>query len=1125
MLIDVSDQSVNFDLEVFINVNTSSDNSGENNTSSAFSTDVSLLESRFGFINNPSADNYVALQACADYCIANNKRMVVPYLGYTIYISKPIAPDRKKGINIFLDNPVININPAIGMSTVFGCVFWAGHITHPMQSQIEGLNNGQYLHRIASGITIGDKEVVVDATLYNAVEAGEIVLVRSDLLCVDRTGEAIPTAGDRRYGVYDYSVLNKIVEKKLSRTDEYILVFEHPFEETVYEPRIVRFPVGDDTIYIDSNLDDPRLYVGPCENFILKMSDRGSVGTSGNQGFIQATCLYNFEFENITVSNAVGAFICNSLCYGTINTLKGNIKGPVLAIAFNSTNVECKNIQPTVNGPADSANQLVKLTIVDNTNIIPTTTALSLFNQLQGAIDNFGQLDYDYDAVWYATNNRKNAILYNKNTNSWIFYQSISEMWSVNTKPVFLNNVNIVTSGWGNSYYIPQGSITVGDFDYNIEQISKENRSTINIHEGARNIYIDGVNISTAKSYDYGDTDVNLVGKGLTITNVNIYSNRFVDLNNGESIDSDSLVIGNSMNEGDIPFNVKNINVTNINTTGKPVNSVVEVTECPLYPSKDTISIRLEGSFAGNFDRDYILNINSVSAGTTTILNFGSINLDLRDFIFKDQYIVISQINSSNEWVVLNTHLKVVNVTINTITVNYDSTGLNAANYVANSGIIYKNYFNYLLQGNNPQDGNIIRSLNSTENFEDRYYLYYSSFRNAVFVFSINGYAGKGKGWYMLPTNQTPVEPLLVNNNLIGVDFSNITTVYDENDSFSFSTFSSGTYGVYLGHDVERVIFGPCKKFTNVSGETLTFIPEKPYSTFTGISFDNIKSYRASLRGVYTKGGVRNSFRNINFERFVPINIFSENIPSSRFLVDVETVNVEYVKNNIFDNIITDDTTYAIIEPIRNQGVFNSFTNIFDQRTLDWKKLNRRYFRQSSSADTSLLRSAFDFSPPSGVLINPKTGRIKENTTFTFDSLLFDGSSFRTGYELYIRFSGKTQSTPIIDTKAITAFSGTSLVSILESTLPQDNDFELNIHIQVLDTLSEPDGTPAVGRWFSISNTIKSANLPAVYYENTKIIQLNTTGGVKRFQFDVICGNGEQVDLFAYIVEAKSNIH
>lgn len=991
---------------------------------------VSVLDSRFGAKGDGVTDDYNAIQACADYCANTGRIMYFPWTGAKYLTSRPIVPHRTKGLSVYLDAQLKNTTTAIGISTIRGCVFWAGHITHPRQSQVEGLNNGEYLHRIAGGVTIGDREVVVDATLYNAVSANEVVLVRSDLLAVDRTGEAIPTAGNRRYGVYDFSVLNKIVDKKLSRTGEYTLVFEHPFEETIYEPRLVRFPVGDNTIYIDSDLDDPRLYVGPCENFVLRMSDRAGVETSGLQGFIQATCLYNFYFENINVINATGAFICNSLCYGVINGLKGNVTGPSLAIAFNSTDVRCYGISASLNGYTDKLNQLVRLTETDNSVSPPSSVTITMFNQLDGAIDSSGVIDYNYDAVWYAANNRRSAILYNKTSGNWSFYESSSEMWATGTKPVSLSEDNLIASGWGDSYYIPQGDVTADSLTLSIEAVVKENRATINIHEGARNIWVEDSNISVASNYDSGDTDINLVGAGLTISKAKIYSNRFVDLGAGAALDSNSISIGKFITKGDIPFNTNDINVLDVTTTGKPVLAVVDVSECPLFPSQETTSIAFEGSFAGSFDK-----------------------LD----------------------------------------------------------------YNYVLSGSNLASGAITRAANSTENPEDRYYCYHSTLRDAVCVFSIEGFAGKGKGWYLIPA-VTVTEPVSVGGTLSGVDFGIIANIYDKDDSFDFSDWTNLDFAVYLGEECEYVIFGPCRQFSNANSpaQSITFVPDVPLRMFRGFTFDNIKGKRAALNGALIQGGIRNLYRGISFERFIPSNLLPEDVSNSRYIVDLRSSNRNYVAMNTFDNINSDDNSYTFLEPTRDQGYSNKFYNILDNRSVKWAELNARFFRQNSAGN---MREVFDFSTTSGsVAINGKDGRILENTTATFDTLLWEAGGIRTGYSLDIVFTGVSQGQPTIN---ILAEVGGSNSVIHTTDIPNNSDFELSLRIQFLDRLPSPSGTPLVNQtWVSISHSLRTRTSHTTY---TDLIAVDSGGGVKNFTVEVVCGSNEQLDLFSYIVEAKDN--
>ena len=175
---------------------------------------VSVLDSRFGAKGDGVTDDNVALQACADYCANTGKVMYFPWTGAKYLTSRPIVPHRTKGLEVFLDAEVKNTDPAFDKINLNGVVFWGGCITHPYQSKLEGKDSGAFLHRLTS-LRAGQREIQADATLYNALSVGEIVLLRSDLLAVDRTGEAVFTAGSKRYGVYNFSVLNKVTDKYL----------------------------------------------------------------------------------------------------------------------------------------------------------------------------------------------------------------------------------------------------------------------------------------------------------------------------------------------------------------------------------------------------------------------------------------------------------------------------------------------------------------------------------------------------------------------------------------------------------------------------------------------------------------------------------------------------------------------------------------------------------------------------------------------------------------------------------------------------------------------------------------------------------------------------------------------
>lgn len=993
---------------------------------------VSVLT--FGAKGDGINDDYEVIQLCADFCSDNNKIMYVPWTGSTYIITRPIVPKRT-GLSVFVDAHIKNANPAIGISTVRGCVFMAGYLTHPQQSKIEGLNDGEYLHRLSNGVQLGDKELVIDLQLYNLLNVDEIVLVRSDLLSVDRTGQATPTAGERRYGVYDFSVLNKIVDKKIGRNGEYIIVFEHPFEETIYEPRLLRFPSGEDAIYLDDDLPNPRMSVGPCENFKLIGTKRSLLETSGNQGFIQATCLYNFHIEGINLINSVGAFICNALCYGTIKNIGGYVKGPVLAIAFSSTDVRCVNIRASVNGPADETNQLVRLYETDNTNPSePIVTTLSLFNKGKGAINSDGTIDYAYDAVWYATNNKYNVLIYRKAENDWAFYKHTSALWE-NDLPISLPSAYILLTGWGDSYYIPSGEYVIGDITYTIQGVVKENRSTINIHEGARNITLEDCSISTAENYDYGDTDINLVGHNIKVVNSSVYSNRLLTSINSETgklnLDSNSILIGNSINKGDIPFSVNDITVNNVTTSGKPVIAAIDVSYCPLYSSEHTTSIVLQGSLAG----------------TLTKLNY-----------------------------------------------------------------------KYLLSGDTIGDGVIRRVLDSNESYLDRYYAYHSVLQKLLVVFSFDGFAGKDKGWYVIPATSV-TEPASEGDTLTGPDWANLNQVYDKDDGFSLTNFGSGNDIIYLGEDCGYVIYGPYGEFANASGDAFTFLPNNPHRTFRGLTFDNIKVKRSVGRGIYVQGGIRNVYKNISIDRFIPSNINESNVQSTRYLVDAETSNSYYVAYNTFDTISTEDDTFSPAyenETIRNHGYGNVFVNILDDASVLWSELNRRYFRQN---DLGYLRSVLDFSTTQGTNFTFKNGRILENTTEELDSLVFNASYFRIGYTLDIKLNGIVKGTPTFNMKG---GDPASLSTLISENLPIDDDFEIIVNMEFLDRRPYDGVAVATNHiWASVSYEINSNSATTI--KNFDMLQLNAITGNKLLSFEFVCGSGEQVDVFSYIITAKTN--
>ena len=1054
---------------------------------------ISVLDSRFGVVNDGFSDDWSGLQACADYCSDNNYTMYIPYTGVDYLISRPIVPHRRKGLTVFLDALLWATDPAFDKINLNGCVFAAGCLTHPLQKKIELLDGGAYLHRLPQ-LRAGSRSISIDSSLYNLLSIGDVVLLRSDLLAVDRTGDAPGTVpSGERFGVYNFSELNKIISKSRSNSGEYIIDFEHAIEEDVYEPRLLRFPEDQ---YIDTFREDPRHYIGPCQNFHLMCGPRGGVKTSGNQSFIQATCLYDFSLINVNVIDAAGGILCNALNNGDVIKLRGNCRGSSLEIAFASNRVRCVNIFPTVRGRGDRTNPQISI----------TGYSFPLRNKGAGAISSEGIMDYNYDAVWYASDNKMRAMIYNKDDEQWDYFSdALNPLWEGDS-PLVLGTPEL--SGWGSDIYVPEGT----EGGITVTKALSENKSTVNIHEGARNISIDDVEIVVSDDYDFIDQDINIVGSGIRVTGTRIYSNKFINVQSGDTLEGDSISIGNAINGGDIPFSINDIEVDGITTTGRPVNAIISVTDCPLFPGQDNTTITLQGNLAGNLSRVYNVSIASVVSGSSTQITFNT-SLNVADFVSIGQSLSIS--GASGSWASINGAYTVLSIDSSTaVTINFDSSLLNAANYVADSARISKPYFNYVLSGSTLAGGAITRAANTTENPEDRYYVYHSQAIDALIVFSVEGYAGKGKGWYLIPA-ATVTEPVSAGGTLSGVDFGSITDIYDADDSFSFSGFSGGTFAVYLGANCEYVIFGPCRQFVNAGGQALTFIPEVAHRTFRALAFDNVRGKRAALRGVHVRGGVRNFYSNIGFERFIPSDVTSANVPASRYFVDVETVNSEYVSGNSFDNVSSEDATMTgQRETVRDQGFANSFKRVLDNRSKGWQEFNRRYFRTSA---TGVMRQVLDNTPILGVTWPLINGKVEQNTTATLDSINWAGfTGFRIGYELYVRFTGVTSGRPTLNVKG---GAPGSLATLHSTELPNSSDFELNVHIQFLDNLAAPAGTPS-GYWISVSHVLRDGTS---HEAGADIVDLNATGGTRQIAFEVVCENNEQLDLFAYSVEAKTN--
>ena len=132
--------------------------------------------------------------------------------------------------------------------------------------------------------------------------------------------------------------------------------------------------------------------------------------------------------------------------------------------------------------------------------------------------------------------------------------------------------------------------------------------------------------------------------------------------------------------------------------------------------------------------------------------------------------------------------------------------------------------------------------------------------------------------------------------------------------------------------------------------------------------------------------------------------------------------------------------------------------------------------------------------------------------------MLWEPSGIRTGYSLYIVFTGVSQGQPTINIKALDDGVGTAIHT---ADIPNNSDFELFVHIQFLDRLPAPDGTSLEGKvWVSVSHSLRTRTSHTTY---TDIVTIDSTGGVKNFTVEVVCENNEQLDLYSYIVEAKTN--
>lgn len=986
---------------------------------------VSVTSSEFGAsTSNTPAENTAAFQACAEFCIENDKIMYIPYSnGEKFLYDTPIIPNRVKGLSLYVD--AVIKNTTTGYDDGFnlnGVCIWAGCLTYPFQSKLEGLDSGKYLHRVGSIMYAGTREVSVTSTLYNQVDIDRVILLRSDLLTVDRTGNQINTAGERRYGIYDYSTLVKVRRKYVNVDGEYILEFERAIEATIVEPRILTFP---DDQYVQEGSD---LFIGPVQNLIVECGPNGGFETSGYQSVVQATSLYNFSFRNIYVEAAAGGMLCNSLNYGIIDGLFGNIQGSAFEIAFNSTNVVCRNIRPTVRGRADERNPSLTFDL--------DSVTYRLRNRGQGAINADGTIDYDYPAIWYSTvPSKRDALIFRKTEQDWVLLQSATPLYD-GDDPVSLPLGDTIGTGWGDDPYMPVGSETVDGESVSFTKAISDGRSTINIHEGARNISLDNVEVVVSSDYDYVDQDMNIVGKNVTANNVRVYANRFTDFQSTEdSIEGDSLAIGVVIEEGDVPFDLQGVTVKDVKAQGRPVNNVVDVTECPLFPSRDTTSLRIAGSVAGLFAK-----------------------LDR----------------------------------------------------------------NYLLSGASADDLAVTRAADSTENVQDRYYAYYSDTFNAVMAFSLDGFAGKAKGWYMLPANSVPVdgngkviEPS-VGGTLSGINV--VDEVYDKDSAVEIPTnFGGGSKAIYLGTECTYNIYGPAAYFENASGDFLNFIPNNPARSFTDITFSNIRADMAALRAVYIRGGVGNTYENITVDRIIEDNFNKDNVADSRYLVDVNVTDSNYAANNVITNVKASNNTFGNLETVRDQGYGNTIRNIYDDRSASWRENNKRYFRQTET----VLRDIFDFNPQAGVVKPQLNSRFDSSTAIpTFDTLNWaGGTSLREGYGFDIKIRGTAINAPNL---RVNFGNPSSLDQIFDIAL-SSGDFDVSLSVVMLDRIGidlSPTSPDRNDRFVGFSYDLKNNS---VNETKSDISQVLVGGGTRQVSLVFSCNAGEQVDVYSYEVRSITN--
>lgn len=574
------------------------------------------------FLNGIAVDNlrqtHVRLAEAMSYCSAYGKALEFPARTGDYQIDYALFPP--DNLTIKGPGPIWNMNPSNARGVLRGCVFAGGVITYPYQSAIEdiGVDGGsvyedgedpKYLHVLSYGVGRGARKIRVDSLLYGWLSVGEVVIVRSDYLTVDKTGLATPTAGERRYGVYDFQVLNAVESKEVVN-GEYYVTFEFPFKEDVSEPRLVRFPTGDETIYVDV-AEDPisglsnQIPVKPVKNFVIKGL---SVGTTGNQAWTQANCLYKFAFEDINVLDGTGFIVGNAFNHGHAKGFTGTARGPIASVAFTCNDVVISDFNVTVKGRFDERNPGVDIAISGSSN--------RHVNMGKGAVDSEGNIDLNFDAIVYSRLGavaNSTILIYNKDNQEWnyitngdvAFFDSLSEFTELP------GTASVDATGFGSDIYIPTGS----DSGVSVASLATETRSTINPHESCRDVEIHSITARVEDDYDSTDQDLNLVGKGIKIWGISIQSDRYYDAS--ASLEGNSVAIGNVINGGEVPHTLTDISVWGCTFNGKPVSNGVEGPSGFLYPSKDTSTMRVRSvsnGFPGTFTKatnNYFLNGNT----------------------------------------------------------------------------------------------------------------------------------------------------------------------------------------------------------------------------------------------------------------------------------------------------------------------------------------------------------------------------------------------------------------------------------------------------------------------------------------------------------------------------------